>query len=489
VEVVRQGEGLVLRRFGRDVPMHPSAPDRFRVDLPRGGDETIAFGSGADGHADYLHMNVWALARVRQPSGPAARLARLLELNTQARTAHAGGDRATFLRASEGAAALAPELPNQLYNLACAQALNEQGDAAVATLHRLAAAGVVFDLAADTDFASVASRPDFRAVADRMKTTGAAAKGTSPILFTLRERDLITEGVAIDSSTGDLFVSAAYRRKVVRVKRSGGTYRASDFIGEGQDGLQGATGIEVDAARRRLWVCSSTRPQMHGGKPDDPRRAEIIAFDLATGTLASRHPIAGGEPGHGCDSLTVARDGTVYASDPEARVVWRLQAGASAPVSLVQAGVLPAPQDLALSPKQDSLYVADYARGVFRVALPSGELHWLSAPPGFALTGIDGLELDARAHRLIAIQNGIRPHRIVALELDPAGAAIVRGTVLAQNIDGWDEPTLGTIAGDELIYVGRSQWRFFDREGNLESAQELAEPAVFRMRLDGTPPR
>jgi CubicO group peptidase (beta-lactamase class C family) len=64
VEVVRQGEGLVLKRFGRDFPMRFAAPGRFLVDLPRGGTETIVFGLGPDGHADYLQMNVWALARV-----------------------------------------------------------------------------------------------------------------------------------------------------------------------------------------------------------------------------------------------------------------------------------------------------------------------------------------------------------------------------------------------------------------------------------------
>jgi hypothetical protein len=64
VEVVRNGDGLVLRRFGRDFPLRPFGPDRFMTDLPRGGTETIAFGVGADGRADYLQMNVWALARV-----------------------------------------------------------------------------------------------------------------------------------------------------------------------------------------------------------------------------------------------------------------------------------------------------------------------------------------------------------------------------------------------------------------------------------------
>ena len=64
VEVVRKDDSLVLRRFGRDFPLRPLGPDRFVTDLPRGGTETIAFGRAADGRADYLQMNVWALARV-----------------------------------------------------------------------------------------------------------------------------------------------------------------------------------------------------------------------------------------------------------------------------------------------------------------------------------------------------------------------------------------------------------------------------------------
>ena len=64
VEVLRAGDGLLLRRFGRDFPLRPAGLDLFITDLPRGGTEIIAFGRGADGRADYLQMNVWALARV-----------------------------------------------------------------------------------------------------------------------------------------------------------------------------------------------------------------------------------------------------------------------------------------------------------------------------------------------------------------------------------------------------------------------------------------
>jgi CubicO group peptidase (beta-lactamase class C family) len=65
VEVVRQGESLILKRFNRDFPMRYVSPGRFLVDLPRGGTEAIAFGLPDSGPADYLQMNVWALARVK----------------------------------------------------------------------------------------------------------------------------------------------------------------------------------------------------------------------------------------------------------------------------------------------------------------------------------------------------------------------------------------------------------------------------------------
>ena len=64
VEVTRSGTVLTLKRAGRDLTMDYVAPGRFMVALPRGGTETIIFGLGPDGRADYLQMNVWALARV-----------------------------------------------------------------------------------------------------------------------------------------------------------------------------------------------------------------------------------------------------------------------------------------------------------------------------------------------------------------------------------------------------------------------------------------
>ena len=59
---------------------------------------------------------------------------------------------------------------------------------------------------------------------------------------------------------------------------------------------------------------------------------------------------------------------------------------------------------------------------------------------------------------LVAIQNGIRPHRVVRLTLAEAGRRVGAAEVLAMGLPDLDEPTLAVAAGERLYVVGRSQW-------------------------------
>lgn len=433
------------------------------------------------------------VAGCREPAAVApeasAMLAELAAAGAAVREAHAAGDRSALLRAAERAAAIGPLLPNQVYNLACAQALAGQGDAAIATLDRLAEAGVAFDLHRDQDLAPLADRADFVRLARKMERQAAAVVGDSPIRFVLPERDSIAEAVVFDRSTGDYYVSAAYAHKILRVRRKDDGFAVTELATAERSGLASPTGIAIDPHRRLLWTCSSTQPQMRGAAPDEPRRGEVLALSLDDGRVVERQALGGGAPDHACDSLALGPDGEVYASDPPGRTIWRIARGAAA-ATLVAPGLLPAPQDMALFPDGLALYVADHARGLFRIDLPAGALVWLAAPPDLALGGIDGLEPWRRAGErwLIALQNGQRPHRILALRLDDTGGAITGGRVLAQNVPGWDEPTLGTVVRDELIYVGRSQWRLLDPDGRLTRLDELAAPAVFALPLTAGEP-
>ena len=94
--------------------------------------------------------------------------------------------------------------------------------------------------------------------------------------------------------------------------------------------------------------------------------------------------------------------------------------------------------------------------------------------------GIDGLY--RHGNELIAIQNGARPHRVVALQLSENGVAISGSRLLASNLEQFDEPTLGVIRGGDFYFVANSHWNRFDRENKLPDG--LSGPIILRLSLD-----
>ena len=146
---------------------------------------------------------------------------------------------------------------------------------------------------------------------------------------------------------------------------------------------------------------------------------------------------------------------------------------------MLRQGTFHSPQGLELDASAEHLYVADYNGGLFRVSLADGEVRKLKTPDAVSDYGIDGLY--RYNNELIAIQNGIRPHRVVAMQLSDDGLAVVASRTLAANLDTFDEPTLGTIHGDDLLFVANSHWNRFDRDNNLP--ENLDGPVILRVAL------
>jgi streptogramin lyase len=394
----------------------------------------------------------------------------------QALEAHQKKDYAGFLAHSQRVAALAPRSTRALYNLACAQALTGHAKEALDLLGRLARMGLALDPAADEDFASLKESPEFQELVRRFKeASDPIARAT--LAFTLPQKDLITEGIAHDPSSGDFFVSSVHRRKILRIDKAG---VVRDFTTEAQDGLMAVLALAVDAPRRVLWASSEGVAYMSGFRKEDEGRSFVFEYDLRTGRLRRRLGLpAGVSDGHLSD-LTVASGGDLYVSDPESGRVYRLAAGEDALRVLVPPGPLGSPQGLALSADGRWLFVADYTQGIARVDPRSGAVTLLEAPEDAALTGIDGLILLGGA--LVGIQNGVRPHRLLSLRLDAAAARIGSVTVLERAHPRWDEPTLGVRVGRDLYYVAASQYGAIQKDGSL-AADKLQPPVVLKLSL------
>jgi sugar lactone lactonase YvrE len=394
-------------------------------------------------------------------------------LNEQAAAAHRAKDYGGFLRHSQALADSVPWSVRARYNLACAHALIGEPAAAVRILERLAAQQVAFDLPADDDLASLREREDFAEVQRRMDALSIPVGQARPA-FTLPQKDLIPEGVAHDPKTGAFFVSSVRRRKIVRVASDG---TASDLVAEGQDGLLSVLGSAVDAPRRALWAASQATPQMAGFRQEEAGRSFLAELDLDSGRL--RRTVAAPEGGRLAD-ISVGADGAVFAADPESGRVYGLDRDAKALRTIVEKGSLRSAQGIAIAPGGQTLYVADYARGVARVRVADGSVSWLTAPPDTPLTGIDGLVL--ANGWLVAIQNGLTPHRVIGLRLDPAGQAVTESRVLERAHRAFDEPTLGVVVGSDLYFVANSQYGHFRRDGSLDETR-LVGAVVLRTPL------
>jgi sugar lactone lactonase YvrE len=76
------------------------------------------------------------------------------------------------------------------------------------------------------------------------------------------------------------------------------------------NGLLTIFGVLVDERAHVLWVCSSPNPLR---TPAAIGTAALMAFDLKTGSQKASYPFP--EPSSVCNDVTLARDGTAYASD------------------------------------------------------------------------------------------------------------------------------------------------------------------------------
>jgi len=400
----------------------------------------------------------------------------------EARAAYERGDKAAFLKGYEEAARLRPGDVWILYNLACAQALNGQTDAAVASLEKFAALRVVTDFDGDKDLDSLRETAGYKKVVAETAALRKERIGSgSTVAFTIPEKEVAPEGVAYDPVTKAFFVASVRKGKIVRVGPDG---RISDFVASGR-GLRSALGIGIDPKRRTLWVASEAIPQMNGAKEGDPPRSALFEFDLDSGKLRKEHsPPAAEKPAY-FDDLAVAADGRVYVNDGRTPRIYFLDPGKGGLEVFLESDAMRGTQGLAAAPDGKALYASDYA-SLYRIDVATKAVARIPVPADLALNGIDGLVLSES--RLVAIQNGIEPHRILLLELAPGGATIARGRILEMNNPHFDEPTLGTVVGDALYVSANNQGhRYYDLK-NPPKPGDLQDAVILKVPL-ASPPR
>jgi hypothetical protein len=387
--------------------------------------------------------------------------------------AYRAGDAAEFLAAIERADELRPAHPSILYALASARALNGDAAGALATLWRLADMGLAYDPAEDPDFAMLASDARFADASARLHANGEPAGASEPA-FTLPWRDFVPEGIARDPASGAFFVSGVHGRRVERVESDGRTRTVAE-------GPWSALGLAIDPARRILWIGTAAMRETAGVDSTDIGRGAVIGVDLDSGRCVAELALPDDGSDHVPGDLSIGPDGSLYVSDGAAGVLWVLRPGSEALEVLTGADTLVSPQGSAQSADGRTLWLADYSLGVLAVDPRTGRAQRLEQPDDAALLGIDALLV--HGNDLIAVQNGVRPARVLRLTVDPA-AEVVRGwEVVAAALPEFEEPTGATIVDGRLYLIANSHWDRFE-DGRLLEPDSLSPPLIVTIDLE-----
>lgn len=373
-----------------------------------------------------------------------------------------------FLAQMKIANAARPNHPRLIYNLASAYATARESEAVYTSLERLANMGLFFDIAKDADFATFTGSGRFKAIEAKFAENKEAVNNSTRA-FSLDDKTLITEGLAYNAKKQTFYVGSVHQRKIVAVKNGVTT----DFSSPA-DGLWSVLGMRVDIARGWLWVCTAAFPQMRGFEAKDKGKTGIFKYDLRTGKLAKKYILPDGN--HALGDILIGRDGAIFTTDSVSPVIYTIDPKRDELEEFVRSDSFASLQGLAFSNGDRDMFVADYSKGIFRVDMATKQIVQLKAGENVTLLGIDGLY--SYRGKLIAIQNGITPHRVVSFSV--AGDRIDEFKTLESNHADFMEPTLGTLIGDDFYYVANSQCPLVNEKAEL-TVDKLRQPVVLKL--------
>ena len=396
-------------------------------------------------------------------------------LAREAIAAHEAKNDRTYLSKMEAAVALRPDFPRLFVNLAEAQVANDRPEDAVASLGRLADLGANSPVDQNKNLAALYDRADFKAVLKRLDAN-LNPVGDHETAYALPGMTGLIEGIAWRAKTNEFFFGDVHLR-AVWVRAADGKVRR---FSEPADTLFGVFGLAVDEEHGALWAATCMAPGVAGYTPEQDGLAGIAEFDLATGQLRRVALLPSSNRARVVGDLALAPDGSVFATDSVDGALWRLSPGAKVPERFLQNDEFVSLQGLAFSADGRNLFLSDHTNGLLGVNLAKRTVRRLDQPPNTTLLGLDGL---ARAPNgdLLAVQNGLRPMRVLRLVVDDAAESVIDVKVLESAHLAMAEPALGCVTDDYFVFIGNAGWsRFEDPDPKPTTPRPVP---VFRTKL------
>jgi hypothetical protein len=283
------------------------------------------------------------------------------------------------------------------------------------------------------------------------------------------------EGMDADARDGTLYVTSLRRRDVLVVPRAGPTR----WLLRSPDPRPAAVfGVVVDVARDVVWLAAGGHRAMDGYIAADSASSELLRVGLRDGRIQRRWRLGDGTgiPGE----IGLAPDGEVVVSDALRGRLHRLRPGVDT-LETITHPLLRSPQGIAFSADGALAWIADWSHGLLRWDRATGEICAVTVEGGATLLGIDGLR--RAGDRLVGVQNGVAPARVVGITLSGDGTHATSVAVLDRPATAIGEPTVGTIIGPRYLYVSSSQWPFWSDDAKRVGTMPLPPVSLRELAL------
>ena len=375
-----------------------------------------------------------------------------------------------FLQLTKQLDSIRPMHPTFTYNLAIAYALQQQTDKAVLQLKKAILMNAKTAFEDDADFQSIKETEAFKSLsAFKQKQLDVVA--TSQKVITLSEKALHPESVLYLSKTKTWLASSIQKRKIVSFDEKTG--KCSDWLTA--ENILAVFALKPDAKEEFLWVATSAIPEMENYSETLKGKAEILKVNIKTKKIIKRYSLEGN---HVFGDIYVTKNNKVFISDSDKPIIYTIENDELA-VWLFLENTAFNLQGITMNKEENTLFVADYLKGIAVIKTANKEVNWLNFPKDVTPKGIDGLVYAKNS--LFAVQNGVSPIRITQLKLNSSHTEITAFKVLDNNRPEFDEPALLTLVKDKLYFFANSPWKAYDKNGVLDESK-VTNPELFFLK-------
>ncbi|MCP4302635.1 MAG: hypothetical protein GY783_18790, partial [Gammaproteobacteria bacterium] len=219
--------------------------------------------------------------------------------------AYQQADYAAMRVAARKALAVRPGYPNALFNLAFAQALDDDPAASLQTLRDLSSIGVDFAVADIDEFAALKNLlewGDYAAAVRRLYEP----IGFAEVVATLDARNFIPEGIAADRE-GRFYLGSIRNGNLVRIGES------SETLSTPKDGHWSVFGMRFDNSGG-LWFASAAVPQF-ASAAEAVGQSGLFRYDLHSGKISDSALLPTSDGAQLLGDLVLAPSGVIYTTD------------------------------------------------------------------------------------------------------------------------------------------------------------------------------